>query len=56
MVATSPRQGVELEITDDGRGFDPAEVGVGMGLVNMRERASSLSGGVFRLLGPGGGE
>lgn len=35
-----------LEVTDDGRGFDPsdAEAGRGIGLSNMRHRAESLGG------------
>jgi signal transduction histidine kinase/HAMP domain-containing protein len=37
---------VELEVADDGRGFDPSAVGDegGMGLVNMQERAEKLGG------------
>jgi two-component system sensor histidine kinase UhpB len=45
------RDASDLEITvdDDGRGFDPAGIGTdshdhGLGLVNMRERASQLDG------------
>ncbi|WP_143528401.1 PAS domain S-box protein [Rubrobacter xylanophilus] len=33
-----------VEIEDDGRGFDPAASGGGVGLVGMRERAQSLRG------------
>jgi signal transduction histidine kinase len=34
---------LSLEISDDGRGFDPAEnLHGGMGLANMRERAAAL--------------
>ena len=37
--------GVTLEITDDGRGFDPARVAPGhMGLGIMQERASAVGG------------
>lgn len=46
---------VEIEIADDGRGFDPAEVEGGMGLVNMRERASSLGGEFSLSSAPGKG-
>jgi PAS domain S-box-containing protein len=36
-------QGVRLEVADNGRGFDPAQLdGGGMGLVTMRERAESI--------------
>lgn len=35
---------VELEVEDDGRGFDPAAVSAGFGLTGMRERAL-LAGG-----------
>ena len=39
-----------LEIVDNGRGFDPAEVATagGMGLASMRERVEAL-GGLFNL-------
>ncbi len=47
------RQGeyVELEVSDKGDGFDPAEIelrknGVGLGLLNIRERAECLGGTV----------
>ena len=35
---------VVVEIEDDGRGFDPASSGGGVGLVGMRERAQALGG------------
>jgi PAS domain S-box-containing protein len=35
---------VELEIRDDGRGFDPAESTGGLGIPGMRERARALGG------------
>jgi signal transduction histidine kinase len=38
----------ELIIQDNGRGFDPAKISVGMGLNSLRERAQQL-GGVFSL-------
>ncbi|MGE5250362.1 MAG: ATP-binding protein, partial [Bacteroidota bacterium] len=39
------RKNVRLEIQDDGRGFDAKRVDVGgLGLVNMRARASSING------------
>lgn len=43
---------VELIITDDGIGFDPARLGldgkIGLGLLNMREMAE-VAGGTFRI-------
>jgi PAS domain S-box-containing protein len=39
------RRNVILEILDDGRGFDPRKVdGGGLGLINMKERASQIDG------------
>ena len=35
---------VELEVRDDGRGFDPSEPGSGFGLVGMRERLELVKG------------
>lgn len=35
---------IELEIRDDGRGFDPARPPAGFGLLGMKERADSLGG------------
>lgn len=48
---------VELEITDDGIGFDLAAVGDkgGMGLANMRQRAAQLGGTLSVLSAPGKG-
>ncbi|HET9312353.1 MAG TPA: GAF domain-containing sensor histidine kinase [Actinomycetota bacterium] len=37
-------RGAELEIDDDGRGFDPAAPSSGMGIANLQERAASLDG------------
>jgi two-component system, NarL family, sensor histidine kinase DevS len=36
--------GAVLEVDDDGRGFDPAQVASGQGLRNLRERAEGLGG------------
>jgi nitrate/nitrite-specific signal transduction histidine kinase len=50
-------EGVELEVIDDGRGFDPAgiaELG-GLGLVTMRERAEELGGTLTIVSAPGEG-
>ena len=38
--------GVSLEITDDGVGFDPALVGGGFGLRGMRTRVAEIGGGL----------
>ena len=48
---------VELEVRDDGRGFDPVTVGNegGMGLVSMRERMEKLGGTLAILSTPGEG-
>jgi nitrate/nitrite-specific signal transduction histidine kinase len=48
---------VELEIADDGSGFDGHEVADkgGMGLVNMRQRAEQLGGSLTVLSSPGQG-
>jgi signal transduction histidine kinase len=45
---------VELEVTDNGRGFDPDSLqdGGGMGLPNMRERAERLGGSLAILSEP----
>lgn len=48
---------VELEVVDDGMGFDPATAGNGggMGLVNMQERAKELGGTLRVVSAPGEG-
>lgn len=47
----------ELEVSDNGRGFDPQAVRDtgGMGLVTMRERAEGLGGALTILSAPGEG-
>ena len=40
---------------DNGKGFDPKEKGLGFGLVGMRERCESLSGGMQLKTQPGSG-
>ena len=48
-VRLTPRTGtIEIEITDDGGGFDPARRSEGFGLVGMHERAG-LVGGTMRV-------
>lgn len=44
-----------VRITDDGIGFDPAEIEAGMGLANMRARALGLDGTLELHSGPGEG-
>jgi two-component system, NarL family, sensor histidine kinase LiaS len=36
--------GIQLLITDDGRGFEPEQVSSGLGLLGMRERVQSVGG------------
>jgi len=48
-------QACNLEIVDDGQGFDPRAAHAGFGLLGMEERVTAL-GGEFRILSsPGGG-
>jgi hypothetical protein len=44
-----------LEVTDDGRGFDPATVAAGQGLASLRHRAQMLGGEARFQAGPGKG-
>jgi len=37
-------EAILIEITDDGRGFDPGSARTGIGLVGMRERVEGLGG------------
>jgi two-component system sensor histidine kinase UhpB len=46
---------VELRVSDDGRGFDPAARGRGLGLVGMAERARLVGGELDVRSAPGGG-
>jgi signal transduction histidine kinase len=46
---------VVLRIEDDGQGFDPAAAAPGMGLRNLRERATSLGGALELTSAPGSG-
>lgn len=48
-------QGVELTISDDGVGFDPARHHEGFGLLGMRERARSVGASLRIAAEPGGG-
>jgi two-component system NarL family sensor kinase len=44
---------LELVITDDGHGFDPENVRLGIGLESMKERTEKL-GGVFNIISSSG--
>lgn len=46
---------LKLIIADDGRGFDPAKVNSGMGLIGMRERAQAFGGALSIQSRPGEG-
>ncbi|MGA7594205.1 MAG: PAS domain S-box protein, partial [Gallionella sp.] len=50
---SSDKQGLELDITDDGSGFDPAVTSPGMGLIGIRERVFAF-GGQFDLISAAG--
>jgi ligand-binding sensor domain-containing protein/signal transduction histidine kinase len=56
---SSDRHGLQVEIKDDGRGFDPsilnAPNGQHYGLIGMRERAEKLGGRLFLISAPGKG-
>lgn len=51
---TEPSETLELDISDDGRGFEPTRAS-GMGLANMRERARELGADLELLAAPGKG-
>ena len=48
-------EAVEVEIRDDGAGFDPAQAAGGFGLVGMRERAGMFGGSITVESGPAAG-
>jgi signal transduction histidine kinase len=52
---TYTRRSLSLEVSDDGRGFDPDRSYVGhWGLIGMRERATRMRGRLLSNSGPGG--
>lgn len=55
LVLTFGPGGAAVRISDDGRGFDPAEPGSGFGLAGMRERVREIGGALDLRSGPGGG-
>lgn len=46
---------IHLQVRDDGRGFDPSDKHMGLGIAGMRERAASLGGKVTIVSQPGHG-
>ena len=52
---TGTSESLQLEISDSGRGFDPAKLGGGMGLLSMRERVNFLDGHLTIRSKPGTG-
>lgn len=46
---------LDFAVTDDGKGFEPAAVGAGAGLVNMRDRVEGLGGTLEVAAAPDGG-
>jgi signal transduction histidine kinase len=46
---------IRFEVADDGRGFDPADVGYGTGLQGMADRLAALGGELVVTSAPGGG-
>jgi two-component system sensor histidine kinase UhpB len=55
LVVAQTNGDVELRVSDDGRGFDPAVRGRGLGLVGMAERARLVGGELDVRSAPGGG-
>jgi signal transduction histidine kinase len=54
-VAESERRSIEIEIADDGVGFDPGSAGGGFGLLGMRERVELAGGRIEITSSPGAG-
>jgi two-component system, NarL family, sensor histidine kinase UhpB len=46
---------LEIEIADDGEGFDPASAAAGIGIIGMRERVVALDGSISFQTAPGEG-
>lgn len=49
------REGLHIEITDNGRGYDQTSVGGGHGIGNLRERAAMMKGRISIRSAPGEG-
>lgn len=54
VLSVAPRE-VQVEVADDGVGFDPASVREGVGLSGVRERVATLDGRLELESAPGGG-
>jgi PAS domain S-box-containing protein len=55
-ISRDPAQhALRVGFVDDGRGFDPASRGRGLGLIGLRERVEALGGRFALDTGPGGG-
>jgi signal transduction histidine kinase len=50
-----PRRGLQIEVSDDGMGFDPTPRRGGFGLAGMRERAAAVRAQLAIVSTPGGG-
>jgi signal transduction histidine kinase len=48
-------EAIQIEVADDGQGFDPGSARAGMGLVGMRERVEGLGGKIEVRSRPGEG-
>jgi PAS domain S-box-containing protein len=55
VILSNSREKAQVEVADDGRGFNPASIRVGVGLSSMRERASEIGGEFAVESGPGQG-
>ena len=55
VVLEAHRDGLRIDVSDDGRGFDPEEVAAGVGTRGMRERVSALGGELAVASVPGAG-
>ena len=47
--------GLVFDVSDDGQGFDPAEVAAGAGLAHMTDRLGAIGGSLRIESRPGGG-
>lgn len=48
-------ESVDVAVTDDGMGFDPADTAAGRGMANIRDRVESVGGRLTVTSSPGGG-
>jgi signal transduction histidine kinase len=54
-VALHARDGISLEVSDDGTGFDPGRTTAGFGLTSIRERTERTGGRLGVHANEGGG-